>query len=55
MRNKIIEKLIEPVKVETGSFFKIKIKAIRGLNYREIQDFTYQELSEYSYSQLKGD
>lgn len=55
MRNKIIEKLIEPVKVETGSIFKIKIKAVRGLTYTEIQNLTYRELKVYTYSQLKGD
>ena len=55
MSTKIIEKLIEPVKVETGSIFKLKIKAIRYLTYAELQQMTYRELKNFTYKNLKGD
>lgn len=53
--SKIKEKLIEPVKIETGSIFKIKIKAVRGATYNELKNLTYNEVKEYTYNQLKGD
>lgn len=53
--NKIKEKIIEPARVEVGSIFKIKIKAVRGATYNELKDLTYEEVTDYTYGQLKGD
>lgn len=54
--NKIIEKIVEPSKIEVGSTFLLKIKAIRYLTYREIKENkTYKALKSFKYGQLKGD
>lgn len=56
MPNKIIETVIEPSKVTVGSFFKIKIRAIRYTTYKELKDKqkTYNDLKSYTYKDLKG-
>lgn len=54
--NKIKEILVEPNKIEVGSTFLLKIKAIRYLTYREIKENkTYTELKDLTFGQLKGD
>lgn len=54
--SKIIEKIIEPSKIYTGSTFKLKIKAIRYATYQEVKNkLTYNSLSNYTYGQLKGE
>lgn len=53
--NKIKEKIIEPARIEVGSIFKIKIKAIRGASYNELKSLTYENIEDYTYGQLKGD
>ena len=54
--SKIKEILIEPTKLQVGSFFKLKIKAFRGISYQESKDsFTYSSIQDYHYSNLKGD
>lgn len=55
MPSKIKEKIIEPSRIEVGSFFKIKIKAVRGATYNELKAKTYQEIEAFTYGQLKGD
>lgn len=56
MSNKIIEKLVEPSKIETGSTFLLKIKAIRYLTFQEVKEnFTYTTVQDYSFGELKGD
>lgn len=56
MSNKIIEKLVEPSKIITGSAFLLKIKAIRYLTYKEIKENkTYNTLKSCTFGQLKGD
>lgn len=53
---KIIEKIVEPSRVEIGSIFKLKIKAIRYATYQEIKDkLIYNTLKIRTYGQLKGD
>jgi len=53
---KITEKILEPSRIETGSNFKLKIKAIRYATYREVKDrLTYTTIEDYQYSQLKGE
>ena len=53
--NKIQEILIEPVKIYTGSLFKIKIKAKRDITYRELLQKTYEQVKVITYNDLKGD
>ena len=54
--SKIIEKIIEPSRIEVGSIFKLKIKAIRYATYKELKDgFTYTTIQDYTYSELKGE
>lgn len=55
MPSKIKEKIIEPSRIETGSFFTIKIKAVRGATYNELKALTYEDVTDYTYGQLKGD
>jgi len=56
MANKIEEIIVEPVHIETGSTFKIKIKAKRSATYQEIKDNkSYLQLKSYTYGQLKGE
>ena len=53
---KITEKILEPSRIETGSIFKLKVKAIRFATYLEIKNrLTYNTLLNYHYSDLKGD
>lgn len=52
--SKIIEKIIEPVKIETGSIFKVKLKTIRYLTYEEILNLDYEKLKNFSYKELIG-
>lgn len=56
MSTKIKEVVVEPSKIENGSIFKIKVKAVRHLTYMEFKNkLTYRELTNYTYNQLKGD
>lgn len=55
MVNKIIEKILEPSVIYTGSSFLLKIKVIKGLTYEELKTLTYQEVKTFTYSQLKGE
>lgn len=53
---KIIEKIIEPSRIEVGSIFKIKVKAIRYATYREVKDKqNYTNLKKFKYKNLKGE
>lgn len=53
--NKIQEIIVEPNKINTGSTFKLKVKAIRYLTYEEIaENLTYEQLAQYSYGQVEG-
>lgn len=54
--SKIIEKILEPSKIFTGSSFLLKIKAIRYLTYREIKPKSYNDnKNSYTYKDLKGE
>ena len=53
--NKIIEKIVEPSKIEVGSTFKLKIKAIRYMSYAEMKVRTVNEIKQYTVAELKGD
>nr|DAJ70499.1 MAG TPA: hypothetical protein [Caudoviricetes sp.] len=52
---KIIEKIVEPDYIETGSIFKLKVKVIRYLTYSEIKQLTVSKLKEFTVNQLKGE
>ena len=53
---KIIEKIIEPSRIEVGSNFLLKIKAIRYATYGEVKNkATYDTMRQYSYNQLRGE
>ena len=54
--SKIIEKIVEPSKVNAGSFFLLKIKAIRYASYEELKNrLDYTTIQDYTYSQMKGE
>ena len=56
MSTKIIEKIIEPSRVEIGSIFKLKIKAIRYATYQEMKNrLNYTTTENYTYNDLKGE
>lgn len=51
---KIIEKIVEPIKIQVGSTFKLKIKAINYLTYKEMKTKNYKYFKNYKYKDLKG-
>lgn len=51
---KIIEKIVEPEKVKIGSIFKLKIKVIKFLSYKELKTENYQYYTQFRYIGLKG-
>lgn len=53
--SKIIEKILEPSDIETGSNFLLKIKAIRYMSYAEMKVRTVNEIKQYTVAELKGD
>lgn len=53
---KIIEKILEPARIDVGSTFKIKVKAIRYATYDEVKNrLDYTTTQNYKYSDLKGE
>ena len=53
---KIIEKILEPSRIETGSIFKLKIKAIRYATYKEVKNkLNYTNIQNFEYKTLKGE
>lgn len=52
---KIIEKIIEPARIEAGSIFKIKVKAIRYATYEETKNKKVSFLKNYTVADLKGE
>ena len=55
MTTKIIEMLIDPEKVYSGSNFLLKVKAIRYATYEELKTKTYIDVKNYKYNELKGE
>lgn len=54
--HKIIEKILEPSRIEVGSNFKLKIKAIRYATYNELKGrLNYTNIQNYEYKNLKGE
>ena len=52
--SKIQEVIVEPNKVEVGSTFKLKVRAINYLTYKEMKTKTYKYFKDYKYRNLKG-
>lgn len=53
--HKIVEKLVEPSRIEVGSIFKLKIKAIRYMSYAEMKVRKVSNIKNYTVATLKGD
>lgn len=54
MATKIVEQIVEPSKIISGSIFKIKIRAIRYMTYEELSKLKVSALKTYTVSELKG-
>lgn len=53
---KIVEKILEPSKIFTGSNFLLKIKAIRHATYNELLSKNFENIkNNFTYKNLKGD
>lgn len=53
---KIIDKVVEPSRIEVGSTFKLKIKAIRYATYEELKIRTCLYVKDaFTYGELKGE
>ena len=52
---KILEKIVEPSKIEVGSTFLLKIKAIRYMTYAELKKQKVSKVREYTVAELKGE
>lgn len=53
--SKIIEKILEPARIEAGSTFKIKVKVIRYATYQEMKAKTVNFIKNYTVADLKGE
>lgn len=54
--SKIKEVITEPSRIEVGSTFMLKIKAIRYATYNECKTkLTYTTIQDYTYGELKGE
>lgn len=55
--SKIQEIIVEPTKVQVGSTFKLKIKAIKYLTYNELKtkSYSYYKNNNITYNDLKGE
>lgn len=53
--SKIIEKIVEPDEITVGSTFKLKVKVIDYLTYRELKTKTYNYYKNLRYKDLKGE
>jgi hypothetical protein len=51
---KIQEIIVEPTKVKVGSTFRLKVKAINYLTYKEMKTKKYKYYKSYKYKNLKG-
>lgn len=52
--SKIIEKIVEPSKINVGSTFKLKIKVIRYMTCKEMKTITCKDAKQYTCGQVKG-
>lgn len=52
--SKIQEIIVEPSKIIVGSTFKLKVKTINYITYKEMKSKTYKYFRDYKYKDLKG-
>lgn len=52
--SKIQEVIVEPEKVSVGSTFKLKVRVINYLTYKEMKTKNYKYFKDYKYKDLKG-
>lgn len=52
--SKIQEIIVEPNKIEVGSTFKLKVRVINYLTYKEMKTKNYKYFKDYKYKDLKG-
>ena len=52
--SKIQEVIVEPNKTEVGSTFKLKVRVINYLTYKEMKTKNYKYFKDYKYKNLKG-
>lgn len=51
---KIQEVILEPDKIKINSSFRLKVKVINYLSYKELKSKEYKYFKEYKYKELKG-
>lgn len=51
---KIQEIILEPDKIRVGSTFRLKVKAINYLTYKELKSQNYNYFKDYEYKDVKG-
>lgn len=52
--SKIQEIIVEPNKIVVGSTFKLKVRVIKYLTYKEMKTKNYKYFKDYKYKDLKG-
>mgnify|MGYP004624807789 FL=1 len=52
--SKIQEIIVEPNKIVAGSTFKLKVRVINYLTYKEMKTKNYKYFKDYKYKNLKG-
>ena len=52
--SKIQEIIVEPNRIEVGSTFKLKVRVINYLTYKEMKTKNYKYFKDYKYKDLKG-
>lgn len=51
---KIQEIILEPNKIQVGSTFRLKVKAINYLTYKEVRSKNYNYFKDHKYKEMKG-
>ena len=52
---RIIDKVLEPSKIFTGSKFVLKVKVEKHLTFNELENYTFNELENYTFNELEGE
>ncbi len=52
--SKIQEIIVEPTKIIVGSTFKLKLRVINYITYKEMKTKNYKYYKSYKYKDLKG-
>lgn len=51
---KIQEVILEPNKIKVDSIFRIKVKTINYLTYKEVKSKNYEYFKNYKYKDMRG-